>query len=123
MAKHNTLGKWGENIARDFLITQGYVIVTTNWRLGHYEIDIIATKGNRMIFVEVKTRTSQDYDPLEAIDNRKKNHIIRSANIYLQELEFPYEAQYDIVTIVGDQHNYHLEHIPDAFLPSVITRR
>lgn len=123
MAKHNTLGKWGENIARDFLITQGYTIVTTNWHLGHYEIDIIATKGNRMIFVEVKTRTSQDYDPLEAIDNRKKNHMIRSANFYLQELEFPYEAQYDIVTIVGDQHNYHLEHIPDAFLPSVITRR
>lgn len=123
MARHNILGKWGETIAVEYLITQGYAIVETNWHVGHYEIDVIATKGNRMIFVEVKTRTAGEYDPLEAVDQRKKNHMVRSADTYLRAKDLPYEAQFDIVTIVGDQHSYTLEHIPDAFLPSVVTRR
>lgn len=123
MAQHNTLGKWGETIAVEYLITLGYAIVETNWRSGHYEIDIIATKGNRMIFVEVKTRANEDYDPLEAIDTRKKNHMVRSAHNYITARDLPYETQYDIVTIIGDQHQYRLEHIPDAFIPSVVTRR
>ncbi|MDE7386027.1 MAG: YraN family protein [Muribaculaceae bacterium] len=123
MARHNTLGKWGEAIAVDFLVARGFAIVETNWHSGHYEIDIIATRGNRMVFVEVKTRSTADYDPLDAIDSRKKNRIIRSADCYLQSLSVTYEAQYDIITIIGDQHDYTIEHIPDAFIPSVVTRR
>lgn len=123
MARHNSVGRWGEKIAVEYLMTLGYAIVETNWHSGHYEIDIIATKGNRMIFTEVKTRSSEEYDPLEAVDTRKKNHMVRSANCYILAHDLPYEVQYDIVTIVGDQHNYTLEHIPDAFLPSVVTRR
>lgn len=123
MARHNATGKWGERIAYEYLLSIGYAIVETNWRLGHYEIDLIASKGNRMIFVEVKTRSNIDYDPLEAVDNRKKNHLIRSADVFLNTIEMPFEVQYDIITIVGDQHNYKLEHIPDAFFPSVVTRR
>ena len=123
MAQHNRLGKWGEKIAVDYLITQGYAIVETNWHIGHYEIDIIATKGNRLIFIEVKTRSNDDYDPLEAVDSRKKGHMVRSAHAYIMSCDIPYEVQYDIVTVIGDPHSYKLEHIPDAFLPSVVTRR
>lgn len=123
MAIHNRVGRWGEAVAVEYLMTLGYAIVETNWRSGHNEIDIIATRGNRLVFVEVKTRTNDDYDPLEAIDNKKKNHIIRSANSYIRSRNLPYEVQYDIVTIVGDRHDYKLEHIPDAFFPSLVTRR
>ena len=122
MAIHNSVGRWGENLAVEYLITRGYAIVETNWRMERLEIDIIATKGNRIIFVEVKTRSSEDYDPLEAIDNKKKNHMIRSAHNYIIAKDIPYEVQYDIITIIGDQHEYRLEHIPDAFIPSVVTR-
>lgn len=122
MAFHNRLGKWGETIATEYLVTQGYAIVERNWHVGHYEIDIIATKGNRIIFVEVKTRKSADYDPLDAVDQRKKQHMVRSANAYLQTNELPFEVQYDIVTIIGDQYRYEIEHIPDAFFPSLTTR-
>ncbi len=123
MAQHNQLGQWGENIAVEYLITLGYAIVETNWHMGHYEVDIIATKGNRMVFVEVKTRSNEDYDPLEAVDNKKKSHMVRSAHNYIVSRDLRYEVQYDIITIVGDQHEYKLEHIPDAFFPSVVTRR
>lgn len=122
MAFHNTLGKWGERVAVEYLITLGYAIVETNWHNGHYEIDIIATKGNRMIFVEVKTRSSEEYDPLEAVDTRKKSHMVNSANNYILSHDLPYEVQYDIITVIGDPHNHTIDHIPDAFIPSLTTR-
>ncbi|MBD5213241.1 MAG: YraN family protein [Bacteroidales bacterium] len=123
MARHNRLGQWGENIATEHLIREGYAIVERNWRMEHFEIDIIATKGPRIIFVEVKTRTSADYDPLEAVDTRKKTRMIASANAYILSRNLPHEVQYDIITIVGEPNDYTLEHIPDAFWPSVRTRR
>ena len=123
MAFHNQLGKWGENIAAEHLIRSGYAIVERNWRMDHFEIDIIATKGPRLVFVEVKTRTSAEYDPLEAVDNRKKARMIASANAYIVARDLPYEVQYDIITVIGEPHEYTLDHIPDAFFPSVRTRR
>lgn len=123
MARHNDTGSWGEQIARDYLVTQGYAIVQTNWRMHHLEVDILATKGRRMIFVEVKTRSDDAFDPLDAVDDRKRSRLVRAADVYLRSLDFPWEAQYDIVTIVGNPHDYRLEHIPDAFFPRVTTRR
>ena len=71
MARHNDLGAWGESIAREYLITRGYTIIEHDKRMGHYEIDIIALKGNRIIFIEVKTRLAGSFDPLEAITTKK----------------------------------------------------
>ena len=123
MAQHNLVGKWGEEVARRYLVSQGYAISKTNLRVHHLEVDILATRGNRMVFVEVKTRTTDEYDPLEAVDHRKRVRLIRAADAFLRDEEFPWEAQYDIITIIGDEHDYRLEHIPDAFFPRVTTHR
>lgn len=56
MADHNDFGAWGERIAREYLITKGYTIIDYDTRKGFFEIDIIALKDNRIVFVEVKTR-------------------------------------------------------------------
>ena len=117
MAEHNELGKWGEGVAVETLTAAGYAIRETNWRLSHYEIDIIATKGDRMIFVEVKTRSSDFVDPVDAVDKRKMAFMVRSANAYMQHYDLPYEVQFDIIAITGTQENYTVEHIPDAFYP------
>lgn len=118
MAQHNQLGKWGEEIACEKLITEGYAICERNWRVGSYEIDIIAMKGNRIIFVEVKTRSNDYVDPLESIDNKKILYICRSANAYIKQYDIPHEPQFDIILIVGTpETGYKLEHFPDAFLP------
>ena len=61
MARHNDIGKWGENIACDILVGKGYAIIERNWRLNHLEIDIIASKGSRIVFAEVKTRGNAKY--------------------------------------------------------------
>lgn len=54
MAKHNDLGKAGENAAVAYLEQKGYLIRNRNWRKGHFELDIVAAKDNELIVIEVK---------------------------------------------------------------------
>ena len=122
MAQHNETGHWGEELACEKLITDGYAICQRNFRIGHYELDIIAMKGNRIVFVEVKTRTNLNSDPIEAIDNKKILRMVRAANTYVTTFDIPHEVQFDIITIVGTTDNYTLEHIPDAFMAPLTTR-
>ena len=69
MAAHNELGKWGEDLASDYLEQKGYTIMERDWKSGRRDIDIIARDGNIVVFVEVKTRRSSVFgEPEEAID-------------------------------------------------------
>ena len=122
MAQHNTTGAWGEERACEKLITLGYAICERNMRIGHYELDIIAMKGNRIVFVEVKTRTNPNSDPLEAIDSKKIARMTRAANAYVIAYDIPHEVQFDIIAIRGTPDNYTREHTPDAFPPPLPTR-
>ena len=53
MAIHNEKGKIGEKLAKEYLISQGYKILHTNWRIMRYEVDIIAQKDDVLVFCEV----------------------------------------------------------------------
>lgn len=119
MALHNELGHVGEQIAADYLITKGYTIREVNWRCGKVEIDVVAELNRRLVIVEVKTRSSDYVDPLLAIDSKKRNNLVRAANAYINYFDLDMEIQFDIITIVGTVDNYTLDHIPDAFLPSL----
>lgn len=126
MARHNELGKWGEQIAVDLLVTKGYAIVERNWRAGNLEVDIVAMKDNRIVFVEVKTRSSEFVDPLDAIDRRRVSRIVRAANSYVKAYNIPHEVQFDVIIIIGTPESGNMpqvEHIPDAFLPPLRTIR
>lgn len=80
-------GKNGEEIAEKYLIKNGYKILEKNKHFSRLcEIDIIALDKNTLVFVEVKTRTSEICGhPLEAITRSKYNHIKQGLFIYLQE--------------------------------------
>ncbi len=121
MARHNDLGKWGENIACEKLLSEGYYILERNWRLHHYEVDIIAQKDNHIIFIEVKTRSDANINPLEAIDNRKIRHLVTSANAYMKHAKCFFEYRFDVIGISGTPDNFSIEHIPDAFYPPLKT--
>lgn len=121
MARHNKVGKWGEKLAYDYLVSKGYAISETNWRMGHYEIDIIAMHKNRIVFVEVKTRSDSEEDPAQAVDRRKMSRMAISAEKYLESHDYHHEVQFDILTVVGDENRYVIEHIDDAFLPPLRT--
>lgn len=115
MAQHNEVGQWGERLACEKLLLEGATIREHNWRCGHYEIDIIASKDDTLIFGEVKTRTDMEDDPLDAIDKRKISFMIRSARAYMQQVGFPADVRFDVFAINGTPSDYKIEHIPDAF--------
>lgn len=117
------LGKWGEDLAIGLLTAKGYAIVETNWRYEHFEIDIVAMHGGRIIFVEVKTRKGLDSDPIEAITPKKKTNMAASANAFVRFKNLPHEIQFDVITIKGSPGKYEIEHYPDAFAPSLRTYR
>jgi putative endonuclease len=82
----NRFGQWGENLAGDFLSGQDYEILERNYRTEHGEVDLIAQKGKTIVFVEVKTRSSDSFGfPEEAVTEIKQAHMIAAATNYLAE--------------------------------------
>lgn len=115
-------GDWGEQVAADYLITLGCSIRERKWSGRGFEIDIIAQKGKRIIFVEVKTRKTLSTDPVVAVDYAKRRHMIKAADIYLRTFDIPLDYQFDIIGITGPPNDYIIEHVEDAFFPSPRTR-
>ena len=95
MAKHNTVGKFGEGLAVEFLEKNGYRILEQNYQRKWCEIDIIVKKlGKRkifrrsepdeLVFIEVKTRIGEQFGtPEESLDRKKKKQLTRSASAYV----------------------------------------
>ena len=124
MAVHNELGKWGENFATRYLEEQGYTILDRDWRFGHRDIDIIARTpdGTTIVFVEVKTRTSDVITkPQDAVNTAKIRSLGVAANAYVKEQQLWDELRFDIISIIGDREETALlEHIEDAFNPLLL---
>lgn len=120
MARHNTLGRWGEQIAREYLIAEGYSIYTTDENMGFTDIDIVAMKGNEVAFVEVKTRREPLTDPEEVVDKRKRARMVRAADLLIRSHKLLHEPRYDIIIVNGSPETGHtVTHYPDAFLPPI----
>ena len=118
MARQNILGKLGEQSAVEYLIKKGYIIRETNWRLDKLEVDIIAEHDNKIIIVEVKTRTHDLLSAIDAVDTRKRNFLLRAANAYIKYYDLPHAVQIDVICVIGDDsHNFKVEHIEDAVRP------
>lgn len=78
------IGKLGEDIATDFLIEKGYIIMDRNFECRQGELDIIAKDKDEIVFIEVKTRTSNKYGtPSEAVNKIKQKHMLQSIKYYL----------------------------------------
>ncbi|MBO9618186.1 MAG: YraN family protein [Niabella sp.] len=112
MATHNQLGREGEDIAAHYFAQRHYTILFRNWRHSHYEIDIIATKKNKLHFIEVKTRSSNLFGhPEESVTKRKFRFLKQAADEFLyQHPEYRW-IQYDILSIIQPQNK-----APEFFL-------
>lgn len=113
-------GKEAEDIAAEHLIKSGYTVRERNWRIGNkIEIDIIAEKEGKIIFVEVKARKGDFTLADEAVDTAKRKKMVKGGDIYLRSLPHLYEYRLDIITITGTPNHYELNHLEDAFLPDL----
>lgn len=122
---HNEMGRWGEDIAAEYLRAKGYQIVERNWHYRHREIDIIAYAPGTgtLCFVEVKTRRNDRFgDPEFAVNRKKMWFLVIAANHYIRSRAIDANVQFDIIAITGTPRSgYKLSHIPDAIPPSVRT--
>ena len=115
MATHNDIGKQGEQLAKEFLETNNYVILETNYRYKKAEIDIIAVKENILAIVEVKTRTSTHFgEPESFVNNKKIKLILEATNAYITEKDLDLEVSLDIISVVIGKEN-EINHIPNAY--------
>lgn len=112
MARHNELGRAGEDKAAAYLLREGYVIWERNWRLKHCELDIICSQGNMLVVVEVKTRMVAEERPEELLDFRKRKNLRRAADAYIKMKDLQMEVRFDLILLTGE--NLALEHIRDA---------
>ncbi len=87
------------------------------------EIDFIAFKDDMVVFVEVKTRSTDFIDPMEAVDRRKQARMVRAADAYLRDYDLTLDYRFDVILVIGTPEDGHtIEHIPDAFMPPMFSR-
>jgi putative endonuclease len=114
MIKTLVTGKYGEWLAARYLKKGGYTILKRNYKNPVGEIDIIAMDGETVVFVEVKTRTSDEFgEPCEAIDYKKRKKLIDTALYYLKKHGGTPAARFDLVGVSLWAAGRGVEHIKD----------
>jgi len=111
------LGAWGEQAARDYLLKNGFEILLQNVYTPYGEIDLVARKAGRLHMVEVKTRRSRAFGfPEEAVTERKRRHMLESAQAFLQENpELGPDFQIDVIAVeVHSKKTYEITYFENA---------
>ncbi len=115
---HLRLGARGERLAARFLRRNHYKILYRHFRGRRGgEIDLVCRDGETLVFVEVKTRTSEQFGrPVETITRRQRQRIVLGGLAWLRLLDNPdISFRFDVVEVLMDEKTPHLELIRDAF--------
>lgn len=109
-SKTQKIGQKGEKIAEMFLVKRGFDIILRNYTKKTGEIDIIASQGRNLHFVEVKTiqkRGTEIYDPLQNIHREKWRRFTNTVQIFLSEYQVSHEIswQIDVIAVYLDPEN------------------
>lgn len=102
------IGGRGEDIAMQWLRDRGYLIVERNWRIGHYEIDLIAQHYDTLHFVEVKTRREGGWQTAyDSINDAKIRSLRRGAMAFRAIRHIPLNLQFDLIAVTVDPFGNH----------------
>ncbi|UCH01083.1 MAG: YraN family protein [Deltaproteobacteria bacterium] len=112
-----TLGRLGEDLARERLKDLGYRILKTNYRCPLGEIDLVARDGDVLVFVEIKTRKNESLGQVkEAVTRRKQSQLSKVALAYMKSNNlWRSKARFDVVAIRLIDGKREIEIIKDAF--------
>jgi len=104
--EHLEVGKVGENIARGYLEKKGYKIIEQNYKTKYAEIDLVAKKGNELVFVEVRTKKGENFGtPEETINRKKLNKLWGNAKAYAAWKKWQGPYHIDAICIVLGYNN------------------
>ena len=115
---HLQFGVLGERAARVYLKRHGLKFLTANFRSRRGEIDLICRDGDCLVFVEVKTRSSEDWGrPAAAVDRERRQRLTRAALDYLRLLRNPrVKLRFDVVEVLlQDGTVREIRHLPNTF--------
>lgn len=116
-ARHLKLGKKGEDMAVEHLKSKGYKVIDRNWRAKQLELDIVCTKDDGVIFVEVKTRGRGSLaTPADGLSRSKRASLVMAATKYLSKRgwwEKP--CRFDLIAIKETDSGLELNHVEGAF--------
>ena len=118
LPEHLRRGQLGERAARKHLRSLGLKFLAANYRSARGEIDLVFRERDCLVFVEVKTRSSEDWTrPAAAVDARKRRLLSQTALDYLRELENPpVKIRFDIVEVLlTDGAVREVRHLPNTF--------
>lgn len=109
-------GDHGEQIACQFLESKGYTIRERNWRYSTLELDIICSKEELLVFVEVKYRKDDKFgDPIEFVSEDKMTNISIAAAHYLEDKKYSGPIRFDVLGIrPGSENHYKIRHLKDV---------
>ncbi|MBL7812204.1 MAG: YraN family protein [Bacteroidetes bacterium] len=112
------LGMRGEDDAALWLQRKGLQVLERNWRHGRHELDLIATDGRRLIFVEVKARSTERHGmPEEAVKYAKQQGMLEAGMAYAELRNHEGPVRFDVISIIYLPWGRQLQHFPDAFFP------
>ncbi len=116
---HLVVGRRGERLAATYLRRNGHKILFRNFRAAHGgEVDIVCRdkRHNELVFVEVKTRSSEDFGrPLDAVNRKKRRLILRGAMTWLRMLDMPdIVFRFDVIEVIISSP-VDVRHIENAF--------
>jgi len=116
MPYNKTLGKIGEDIAEEYLLTQGYEVVNRNWSFKKWELDLVVKKDDEWRFIEVKTRSSIKYGyPEEAVDDLKIENLYLAIDAFLRENDLKIDNFHlDIIAIILNDKDFDVRWLKDA---------
>lgn len=122
MTEKQRLGRQGEDHALAHLKAAGYQLLERNWRHGKAEIDLIMNDGECLVFIEVKTRSTDAFGhPLEFVRKRQTQLLSTAAAAYMEQINHDWEIRFDLVSLIiyREDQSYQLEHVKDAFFPGL----
>lgn len=116
MAQHNELGKKGEQLAVDFLLHHGYIIIERNYRFDKAEVDIIARIKDVLAIIEVKTRSTTDFgNPQDFVKPKQIQRLVKAVDEYVTVNQLDVEVRFDIIAITKEGNTFNIEHLENAF--------
>ena len=115
--RRQILGREGEQAAEQFLRRLRYTIVERNYRCPLGEVDLVALDGRMLVFVEVKTRTTETRGaPFEAVNRRKQRQIARTAQYFISQHRLhDRHARFDVVGVWREGDRFTCEVVRGAF--------
>ena len=116
MYQKHIIGQEGEDIACKYLLQNQYEIIERNFECRQGEIDIIAIDKNELVFIEVKTRTNNNYGrPAEAVTYYKQKHLLKSIEYYIfkRKIEKVF-IRIDVIEVYNHKGKNYIHHIKNA---------